>query len=187
MLDILICSLVSRQKKLDRLMSILHPQVNSADVEVTIEQDDGEMSIGQKRNRLMYNCSHPYLCFVDDDDIVDEMYVPLILDAIAKGHDHIGGPIDCVGMCGYIIEKGQRTWQFRHSVTVDNWCKDRQNKIYFRTPNHLNPIRTEIAHQCSFPNVSHGEDKAYSDQLKGMCRTEEFIETPIYFYMMGEE
>ena len=186
MLDICICSLENRAEKLKRLMSILRPQLSSYAAEIHVELDDGEMTIGQKRNRLMYNCGRKYISFIDDDDIVAGNYVQLIIEAIQKGQERLGTLLDCVGMCGYIVEKGQWTWQFRHSVTVNNWCKDKQNKIYFRTPNHLNPIRLEIAQQCSFPNVSHGEDKAYSDQVKGLCRTEEFIETPIYFYMQED-
>jgi hypothetical protein len=182
-LDILICSLKDRQKKLDRLMAVLQPQVNSAAISVHIEQDTGELCVGGKRNRLLSQCVEPYCAFVDDDDMVDAMYVPLILDAIDRGREKYDRSIDCVGICGYIVEKGQRTWQFRHSVTVENWCKDKANRIYFRPPNHLNPIRTDIAQQGTFPAISFGEDKEWSEQIKGLCRTEIFIETPIYFYM----
>jgi len=70
---------------------------------------------------------------------------------------------------------------------VTNWCKDKAAHIYFRTPNHLNPIRADHAKQCVFPQENWGEDKAYSDQVSPLLKTETFIEQPLYFYKMGNK
>ena len=183
MLSILICSLNDRAEKLARLQTILNNQVlGNSDVEVLVEVDDGTMPIGRKRNILMHRSTRKYLCFVDDDDDVSRHYVLLILNYIQRYFGEHGEYPDCVGMCGHLVSNGEQGWQFRHSITVGRWCKDKQNHIYFRTPNHLNPIKTSIAQRIQFPETDWGEDRSYSDQIKPMLKTETFIEKPIYFY-----
>lgn len=182
MLTILVCALESRPKQLSELMAVLGPQLVGQPVSVIVESDAGEMSIGAKRNVLLSKATGKYVAYVDDDDMVDPAYVSLVLNAIKTG----GGP-DCVGMCGYIMQGGQRTWQFRHSITVGHWCKDKKARIYFRTPNHLNPIKSVFAKQVPFPETSFGEDRAYSDAIRKYLQTESFIEHPIYYYRMGNK
>ncbi len=187
MLSILICSLNNRARQLAELTCVLQPQVLGLPVEILIEKDDGKISIGTKRNILLSRATRKYLAFIDDDDIVSPNYVSKILEAIDRGAKDNGSAIDCIGMCGYIMEGDNRTWQFRHSITVGRWCKDKKSKILYRTPNHLNPIQSYLAKRVVFPETSWGEDKAYSDGLKGMLKTEVFIEEPIYFYRMGNK
>ena len=182
MLSILICSLYSRSRQLGELMKVLGPQcAGRGDVEVIVDLDDGENSIGKKRNHLVSMATKKYCCFVDDDDMVSTDYASLILDAICSG-----GP-DCVGMCGHLMEGDKLGWQFRHSITVGRWCKDKKNHVYFRTPNHLNPIKTEIVRRHPFPEINHGEDRSFSDSVRKNLRTEVFIEKPIYFYKQGNK
>jgi hypothetical protein len=168
-------------------MGILQPQVEALHAEVLIEKDDGKISVGAKRNMLLSKATRKYCAFVDDDDTVSHNYVLKIIEAIERGAKDRGSHVDCIGMCGYIMEGTTRTWQFRHSVTVGRWCKDKAKKILYRTPNHLNPIRSNLAKRVLFPEISWGEDKAYSDGLKSMLKTEVFIEEPIYFYKMGNK
>lgn len=181
-LSILICSLHNRAEKLERLLLELHGQTLGNPVEVLSETDNGEMSIGRKRNILLHRATGEYLAFVDDDDTVSQTYALLILNHIAMYEGEHGENPDCIGMCGHIVRDGEIGWQFRHSITVSRWCKDKANQIYFRTPNHLNPIRRSIAQRIQFPESNWGEDRSYSDQVKPMLKTESFIEQPIYFY-----
>lgn len=183
MLDILICTMDSRSRQLSELLAVLEPQVQGKPAGIIIEKDNGRLPVGAKRNILLSKAKRKYVAFVDDDDMVASNYVDLILDAIQRGNTDTG-TIDCVGICGWIDIGGRRTWQFRHSVTVSNWCKDKRNKIYFRYPNHLNPVRRDIATRCCFPEKDWGEDREYSDAVKFYCQTEIFIEQPIYFYRM---
>jgi hypothetical protein len=80
-LSILICSLNRRKKYLKRLVDILRSQANR-DIEVLCDIDNGEVSIGSKRQKLLNSAVGDYVCFVDDDDLVSEDYVDLILDKI---------------------------------------------------------------------------------------------------------
>jgi hypothetical protein len=187
MLNILICSLDSRARQLSELLAVLEPQCQNRPASVIVERDDGKMSIGDKRNLLLGKADRQYLAFVDDDDTVSPDYVNLIMRAIDLGKQRYEKLVDCIGMCGFIIENGVWTWQFRHSITVNGWSKDKNRRIYFRTPNHLNPIKRQIAQQMVFPSSNWGEDRAYSDKLRPYLTTEIFIEEPIYFYKKGNK
>ena len=40
-----------------------------------------------------------------------------------------------------------------------------KNGVYYRTPNHLSPVKHLIADKVRFPHVNHGEDAAYSKAI----------------------
>ena len=175
-LSILICHLPERETLLQNLVMELVQQINEGPVEIWIDNTIPEIqTIGAKRNVLMDVATGRYLAFIDDDDTVTGNYVRLILNAIREGND-------CIGIVGILKRQGKPDWQFRHSITVGRWCKDKQKRIYFRTPNHLNPVKSELAKQVMFPEMNYGEDKSYSDKLRPLLTTETFIETPIYIY-----
>jgi glycosyltransferase involved in cell wall biosynthesis len=178
-LSILICSLPERTNQLTRLLTVLDKQVNQHKIEVEYLIDftpRGMMTTGFKRNELLYRAKGEYVCYVDDDDLVSTDYVSKIL-AAAKCDS------DCIGIVGILKRKGRPDWTFRHSITVDRWCKDKEKKIYFRTPNHLNPIKRRLADLTGFNNLTIGEDRDYSDRIKSHLKTETFIEGPIYYYL----
>lgn len=173
-LSILICHLPNRRLEIARLMAMLNPQLTP---EVEVKIDAGEGHTGLKRNRLIESANGQYISFVDDDDLVSYNYIDLVTNAI------IHSP-DCVGMVGILRKKGQPDWTFRHSITVTRWCKDKTNRVYFRTPNHLNPVKREHACRTMFNSgLTWGEDKDYSDRLRVHLNTERFIEEPIYIYL----
>ena len=188
MLNILICHLKGRERQLKELLDNLDSQIAMFRDEVSyiIETDNGDIPVGKKRNMLVKKATREFVAFVDDDDQLSPSYVVQIVNAIRRGEDKYGH-LHCVGMCGYMFENGVRTWQFRHSVTVDNWCKDRANRIYFRPPNHLNPIRRQYVLQCPFPEIRIGEDRVFSDKVKLLLANEIFIEEPIYYYLQGNK
>jgi glycosyltransferase involved in cell wall biosynthesis len=134
------------------------------------------MTTGFKRNELLRQARGEYIAYIDDDDIVSIDYIKKIL--LASENDS-----DCIGMVGILRRLGRVDWTFRHSITVDRWCKDKEKKIYFRTPNHLNPVKRRIADIVGFKSITIGEDRDYSDRLRPMLKTETFIEGPIYFYL----
>ena len=187
MLSILICSLHERAGQLNELMGRLNHQTEGFPVEILTEIDSRQMTIGAKRNLLLSKAKGVYLAFVDDDDMVSPDYVRRILAAIDSYYRKNKDYADCIGMCGTIDGASKDHWQFRHSITVDGWCKDKAAHIYFRTPNHLNPLREDHAKKCVFPSNNWGEDRAYSDQVREHLKTETFIEHPIYYYKMGNK
>ena len=119
---------------LKRLCSILEPQCTD-EVGVIVECDDRTMSIGDKRNKLLASSQAEYICFVDDDDRVSGDYVARIAEALKEKPD-------CVGMEGVITFDGRGPRKFIHSNRYDSWFE--RDGVYYRTPNHLNPVKREI-------------------------------------------
>lgn len=172
-LSILICSLNSRTDKLNKLMHVLNPQLVD-EVEVLIEKDGGEMAIGAKRNKLLHTAQGEYIAFVDDDDLVSNDYVSKILEALRHNPD-------CCGIQGIITFQGSSPRMFIHSLKYTEWFE--ANNIYYRCPNHLNPVKRELALSVGFPESNFGEDKDYSVRLLPLLKNERFISGVVYHYL----
>jgi len=145
------------------------------EVQILIEEDNGEMSIGEKRNKLLKMAKGDYVCFIDDDDWVDADYVSLILEAVETDPD-------CVGIIGIMSTNGNNQRRFEHSTQYVNYFT--LNHIYCRPPNHLNPIRRTIAQLFQFKEINMGED---TDWAMRICRSQKIrsqvkIHKPIYHY-----
>ena len=172
-LSILICSLHSRQYFLDRILSLIEPQIVDG-VEIIIDQDDAVKILGQKRNDLMARAKGDYIVFIDDDDLVPAYYVREIMNAIETNPD-------CTGFKGIRTAKSRNPKTFIHSNRYSKWSED--NKYYYRIPNHWNAVKRELAIKAGFPKINWGEDHIYSERLKPLLKTEIFIDKIMYYYL----
>jgi len=59
--------------------------------------------------------------------------------------------------------------------------------VYYRTPNHLNPIKREIVLQVGYSDMRRGEDFDFSTRVFNLLKTETKIETSIYYYLSISE
>ncbi len=182
--SILICTIVGREKSLGRLLGVLRKQTNKQ-VEILVEKGDKKITTGAKRNKLLKRAKGDYIAFIDDDDMVVEDYIPKILQALKTNPD-------CCGIEGMITvrirKKRRRPRQgelkqrkFIHSIQYKTWFE--KNSIYYRSPNHLNPVKRELALRVGFPNLSVSEDHDYSKRLVPLLKKEAYIKDPIYFYL----
>ncbi len=171
-LSILICSIEERKDLLQRLLNILEKQRVDG-VEILLNVDNKEKTIGKKRNELLALATGDYIAFIDDDDTVSNDYVIKVLNASKSNPD-------CIGIEGIITTNGLNPKKFIHSQQYSSWFT--KNNIYYRCPNHLNPIKRDIAIAVGFPEINHGEDKSYSDGVYKLIKTEVYINNPIYFY-----
>jgi len=177
-LSILICSLKARSLQLNKLLLHLNKQQKGREhIEVITSVDDGEMKIGAKRNKLLGLAGGEYIAFIDDDDWVADNYIDLILEAIETEPD-------CVGINLTYTLNGKNPETAIHSLKYKEWVtrKVGTKNFYERTPNHLNPVKKEIALRAKFPEEDHGEDHVYSNELRHILQNEVMIEAPIYFY-----
>lgn len=178
-LSILIPTLTNRSFFLERLGKCLSPQLNDS-VEVLIERDSGERSIGSKRNSLLEKAKGEYIAFVDDDDLISCDYISLILQATSSKPD-------CVGIHLLHIEDTVLKGFTYHSIRYNSWFDTIDTttgyKRYYRNPNHINPVKRELALECKFPEISMGEDKVYSKNILPLLKTEEYVVEPIYYYL----
>jgi len=149
---------------------------NLKGVEVLSECDNGQRSIGSKRNKLLDRASGEYLCFIDDDDSIDGEYLTKILTALENDPD-------CVQLIGVMSTDGFSLKRFEHSISHKSYY-DYQG-VYYRYPNHLNAIRSSIAKQFKFPETNFGEDTAWATQIRdsGLLQKEESIDKVIYHYL----
>jgi glycosyltransferase involved in cell wall biosynthesis len=173
-LSILICHLFERA---DKFVFIYNKLLNQSlkfndKVEICFQGDNGEITIGEKRNKLLLCAQGEYACFVDDDDDVSDDYIESIMTALEEKPD-------CIGIEG-ILKCKAGDLIFRHSIQFQCWYTGID--AFYRTPNHLNPIKRKIALNVCFPSKNFGEDQHYSDGIKRQLKTEKYIDHPIYFY-----
>jgi len=176
-LSILICSVSTRIKQLAELLIFLNKQ-KTDDIEILVETDNCVLTVGEKRNKLLNKAIGHYVSFIDDDDMVSTNYVERILNSISTKPD-------CCGIEGVITFDGKNPKRFIHSLKYDKWFEDQYT--YYRNPNHLNPIKKELALRVGFPIRNYGEDKDFSQRLYPLLKTEVFIPEPIYFYRYSPE
>jgi len=181
--SILICTIPIRKARFNHLVTGLLMQINDLGLQDEIEilwLDDvpgQKATIGQKRQDLLHQSQGKYVCFIDDDDDVAYDYVRIIYNELLKEPD-------VIGITGIMTVNGkQRTARkFVHSSRYKSYFE--KNHVYYRCPNHLNPMRRDIALSVPFEYKSHREDTEWALKL---CATnpytkELFIEKPIYFY-----
>lgn len=175
--SILICSLEDRANQLRGLLDLLERQIVRGQSEILTAVDNRQKPTGEKRNGLIAQAKGDYIAFVDDDDLVADNYVAKILEAVKTDPD-------CVGINGIITFDGADPRKFIHSLRYNSWFE--KDEIYYRCPNHLNPVKRSIALQVPFPNIVFGEDKAYSDGLQKLLHSEVYVEEPIYYYLYSQ-
>ncbi|MGB7568345.1 MAG: glycosyltransferase [Chitinivibrionales bacterium] len=172
-LSILICTLPQRKEKFERLFRLLLGQCTN-EVQI-ISNEEESITIGCKRNRLIGGAKGEYVCFVDDDDLVSKNYISHILAALSMGPD-------CVGIQGVMLVNGNCPRRFFHTIESTGWYTS--GCEYWRTPNHLNPIKRSIVKKVMFNEFSSfGEDKQFSEEIKPFLKTEVLIDDPIYYYL----
>ena len=177
-LSILICTLPERRYMFDSLYGVLLTQIancNAQDKVEVIWDSSTECTTGKKRNHLLTLSKGNYIVFIDDDDEISENYIEIILKTIEENPN-----IDCVGMRGYITFNGEKRKDWSISIEHLYWHETPQE--YLRTPNHISPVKKEIALLAKFPEISYGEDMEYSKRILPYLKTEAYINDYLYHY-----
>jgi glycosyltransferase involved in cell wall biosynthesis len=170
-LSILIATMPIRANKLANLRQVLDRQL-TPEVEV-ITDISMNYNIGTKRNKLLSLASGKYVTAIDDDDLIAPDYIEKILKACKSD-------CDCIGISGVITTNGSNEMQWHISKDYMGWF-ERKN-VYYRTPNHISPVKRELALAAGFPEISFGEDYEYSMRLLRLLNTEVKIEGILYYY-----
>lgn len=189
MLSILICTMPGRENFLATLMRELKEQLyiirqnpayvpHWADKLEILTDDTFPMVRGTKRNEMLKKAKGKFIVFIDDDDMVTKNYILLILSAIIKNPT-----VDCIGMKGWITTNGDNRCDWEISKDFGRWYETESGtKIYYRTPNHISPVRREIAMLGMFPDIHDSEDYEYSMRILPYLKTEFKINEQIYYY-----
>ncbi len=184
-LSILICTLPERKEMFEDLANKLFAQkifceqlVGDGCVEILTDHRGREVSTGTKRNDLIARAKGIFCVFIDDDDSVPDYYMETII--LNARED-----IDCFAINGTMTTNGQNEKQWFISLGMPykaDWSTG--NEIYLRYPNHITPIRTDIAKQFKFADVTIGEDFDWATRIQksGLLKTQALISKPMYHY-----
>lgn len=184
-ISILIPTMKSRERLFRQVLTEIQKQAAECPeikTEILWESDNGELTLGQKRNVLMDKCSGKYHCFIDDDDVLAPDYLKTFVPMITSGVDY-----DCASFVGAHYERGRFNKLFHHSLDYTEWTEfpDR----YIRTVSPMNLIKTSIVRQVRYMDIRNTEDHEFSKRLLAsrLLKTEFKINPihPIYHYVDG--
>lgn len=180
-LSILICTIEGRESSYNALIQNLAKQIKEGNlqgqIEVMTSKDvRGQHTIGCKRNLLLQNCKGEWAMFVDDDDMLSDGSLVLIVNKLKTENP------DVIKLEGVLTTDGNNPQVFIHSLNIKEWYE--RGGVFYRPPNHLNPIRTSVSKNFRFPEINHGEDWQWSMDIcnSGVLRTESSIDMAYYFY-----
>lgn len=183
LLSILIPSTNDRNDMLYNLLDHLHYQLEEEKledkVEIITDIDNGEESIGNKRQRLIQKAKGEWICFIDSDDWVANDYIEWIFLAMKENPD-------VINFSGFMTTSGANRENFKIGkdfpyITI----KDAHGRNeYYRYSNHLSIIKRIIALQIGYKNLRFAEDYDYAKRLKesGLIKTEYLIDAELYHY-----
>ena len=182
-LSILIPSTFDREAMTAKLESYLWSQVwlwgFQNDVEIVVDMDNREVSIGAKRQRMLEKSQGQYVVMIDSDDWVPDDYVETILKSAEENSDCITFQIECSGTPGKTANVSNK---------YADWKDSFDGFDYVRTPYHKVPIKRTIALQIGFVDMRYGEDYEFSKRLKqsGLIDSESHLDKVLYFYRYKE-
>lgn len=178
-LSILIPTLPVRIDGYARLINKLNSQIIENDLTEKIQIlsfcDTRDVTVGVKRNWLLETSNSKYVCFLDDDDDISDSYVKSLYDATLSD-------ADCVTFLGEYHENGKIT-DFSISTMHNRNYND--TSCMYRLPNHLCPVKREIALACMFTDKNFGEDSDYAEKVNLMVKNEYHIKEKLYFYLFN--
>ena len=179
-LSILIPTLPARIDCYSNLIKTLVTQITESNlidrVQILSLCDTKDISVGQKRNILLNQSCGRYVCFIDDDDLIASDYVIKIINAIQSN-------ADVITFCGEYVENTLRT---PFSISMVHRGNYNHPNIFYRLPNHLCPVKREIALQSFFSDKNFGEDSDYAERINTHLKNEFHIQDKLYFYMYDE-
>lgn len=173
-LSILIPSTYDRQRMTEKLRSFIQRQCPES-VEILVEYDNRELSIGDKRQKMLEMAKGEWVVQIDSDDWVSPTYISQVLTALTQNPDCVGHRISCSGTPGRTESASNK---------YPEWCENKYGFHYIRTPYPKTPIRRSICLEVGFKDLRYGEDHDFSIRLKesGLIKTEVYIDSVLYFY-----
>lgn len=180
-LSILICTVFERS---DNFAPILmreirrqkHASKHKDVIELISLGDDCEMSIGEKRNKLLALAKGQYVSFIDDDDNPSPDYINEIFEGF-----RVAPNMDVYNfMVAYSDGREHKNSPVFYSI---KYKQDKNNRDNFeRLPNHLMVIKSSIAKSVIFQEIDKGEDTYWAREIQAKLKTEYCIPKTLYYY-----
>lgn len=181
-LSILIPTIEERKEQCSKLLERLNKlsEPYGEYVEIISICDNKEMSIGEKRQLLHESASGDYIFSLDDDDDIDDDFIPLIFNALCADIDDLFIP-DCITFEERINIDG-RIQTSNHSLKYDSWQDGVDGFDYVRTPFFKSVIRRDIALQVPVKPMRYSEDADWAARIYPLLHTEVHIQKELYYY-----
>ena len=180
LLTIMLPTTIDRREQFAKLLEEIKRQIvaNKYEdiVEVIINEDNKEISIGNKRQELLEASSGKWVVGIDSDDWIAEDYLHDIVMALKNNPqiDHVGFLEDC-DING---EKSLSIFSIRHK----SWAENFDGYDHIRCANPKSVILREKALMIGFEDIRYKEDRVFSEAVTPLLKSEIFIGKPLYFY-----
>tara|TARA_R110000868_G_scaffold394435_1_gene665781 strand:+ start:620 stop:1234 length:615 start_codon:yes stop_codon:yes gene_type:complete len=187
-LSILICSIPERIEMLNNLLLKLsdqkgyivetHPALGKFEILLDSSKrfTDGGLNIGAKRQALLDRSIGDYVCFLDDDEDISPDYLETILRLCYERKD--------VGTFRSLA-KLSNSWALVDMRLRNPQQQINPDKITYRPPWHVCPVRLDYAKKFKFPDSNYGEDWQWFKQVLKLCKTEAHTDRIIHQYTHG--
>ena len=169
--DILIGSMEERTLELTALLAELERQIQPG-VGVIVCRDNLELEYGPKMQKLLEASQADYISFMDDDDWVAPDFISRIMTALQEDPDYVGFKVK------YTVD-GVPQVPVIHSLQYHGW-QNFPDKLT-RDLVHFNPVRRSLGIQSSWTG-GYAADGRWTDGLRGLVKTEVFIDEEMYYY-----
>ena len=145
-------------------------------IEILIDEDCREKSIGRKRDDLLKRATGRYICGVDSDDFIHPKYIYEIVNALLSNPDthHVGfyERCDINGVMSNSI----------FSIRYKNWAENTDGFDHIRCANPKSVILREKALEVGYDDLRFSEDRVFSEKVTPLLESEVFIEKQLYYY-----
>lgn len=185
LLTIMLPTTIDRREQFKRLYAEIYRQIIFAwamdKVEVLVDEDNKEISIGAKRQRLLERALGEYVVGIDSDDGIAPTYVADILKALedAPGIDHVG----FYELCTF---NGMNPKKSIFSIVQKRWGENVYGYDYIRCANPKSVIRRVKALEVGFQDLRYGEDILFSESVTALLSTEVFVDKILYYYRYAD-
>jgi glycosyltransferase involved in cell wall biosynthesis len=180
LLTIMLPTTIDRRKTFYPLLEEIKKQITKNKyediVEVIIDEDNKEKSIGKKRQDLLEKARGKYVVGIDSDDWIAEDYLDCIITSLKENPsiDHVGFLEDC-DIDG---DKSISIFSIRNKF----WAENQDGYDHIRCANPKSVILREKALQVGYEDSRYGEDRVFSEAVTSLLTSEVFIEKPLYLY-----
>jgi glycosyltransferase involved in cell wall biosynthesis len=189
LLTVCICTIDGREKQFDRIRKKVLCQIpnakinNDGEVELLSLKDNKEISVGEKRNRLVNKARGKFVVFIDDDDDIPDYYIASIINVIKNYPD-----ADCIGFLQQCTFDGSKPVAVKLSLQYSEWGDKVDGFAHVRTPYHKTPILlSKVVKAGGFKDMRYGEDHDFSKRVYPLLYNEVFINAVMYYYQYKTE
>lgn len=178
-LTVAIATLPIRANSLATVLHDLNYQIERYNLEGRVEVlylgDTKTLTVGAKRNKLAQIATGQYITFVDDDDMLNSLYLIELIKAIDRYPN-----IDVVNFNVSISINGSSAKPVMYSKEYlqDKNLHDR----YLRIPNHLMCFKRELVLSTPYLDINFEEDAKWAKAVLPKIATEHVIDKTLYFY-----